>query len=73
MIQYKKPQIIEKPKRLKPCPFCGSQDVKTTFTEESGTWDTQCQGCGAMPYVRRQKDDVEALWNRRTNDEVRGD
>lgn len=58
---------------LKPCPFCGGE-AKAFFCEESGTYDVQCQQCGALPFLGRKRgsgrfksmDDVIAAWNRRT-------
>ena len=57
---------------LRPCPFCGGE-AKAFFCEESGTYDVQCQQCGALPFLGRKKgpgrfksmDDVIAAWNRR--------
>lgn len=57
---------------LKPCPFCGGE-ARAFFCEESGTYDVQCQQCGALPFLGRRRgsgrfksmDDVIAAWNRR--------
>ncbi len=56
---------------LKPCPFCGGE-AKAFYCEESGTYDVQCQSCGAVPYIGnrrsgslRSMEDVVAAWNRR--------
>ena len=57
---------------LKPCPFCGGE-AKAFFCEKSGTYDVQCQQCGALPFLGRKRgpsrfksmDDVIAAWNRR--------
>lgn len=57
---------------LKPCPLCGGE-AKAFFCEESGTYDIQCQQCGALPFLGRKRgsdcfksmDDVIAAWNRR--------
>lgn len=59
-------------KELRPCPFCGGE-AKAFFCEESGTYDVQCQQCGALPFLGRKRgsgrfksmDDVIAAWNRR--------
>ena len=58
--------------KLKTCPFCGGE-AKAFFCEESGTYDVQCQQCGALPFLGRKRgsgrfksmDDVIAAWNRR--------
>ena len=57
---------------LKPCPFCGGQ-AKAFYCEESGTFDVQCQACGAIPYIGYRRsgmspDKVIEAWNRRAND-----
>ena len=57
---------------LKPCPFCGGE-AKAFFCDKSGTYDVQCQQCGALPFIghrrgcdgMRSMDDVVAAWNRR--------
>lgn len=55
---------------LKPCPFCGGE-AKAFYCEESGTFDVQCQQCGAIPFIgsrtseRRTMADVIAAWNAR--------
>ena len=58
---------------LKPCPFCGGE-AKAFYCEESGTFDVQCQVCGAIPYIGYRRsgmspDEVIEAWNRRANDE----
>lgn len=55
---------------LKPCPFCGGE-AKAFYCEESGTFDVQCQQCGAIPFIgsrtseKKTMDDVIAAWNAR--------
>lgn len=55
---------------LKPCPFCGGE-AKTFYCEESGTFDVQCQQCGAIPFIgsrtseKKTMADVIAAWNAR--------
>ena len=31
---------------LKPCPFCGGE-ARAFYSEEGGTFDVRCPGCGA--------------------------
>ena len=65
------PHEAQRP-RLEPCPFCGGE-AKAFFCEESGTYDVQCQQCGALPFLGKRRgpgcfksmDDVIAAWNRR--------
>ena len=55
---------------LKPCPFCGGE-ARAFRCEESGTFDVQCQQCGAIPFIgsrtseRKTIADVIAAWNAR--------
>lgn len=55
---------------LKPCPFCGGE-ARAFRCEESGTFDVQCQQCGAIPFIgsrtseKKTMDDVIAAWNAR--------
>lgn len=55
---------------LKPCPFCGGE-ARAFRCEESGTFDVQCQQCGAIPFIgsrtseRKTMADVIAAWNAR--------
>lgn len=56
---------------LKPCPFCGGE-ARAFYSEEGGTFDVQCQQCGAIPFIGsrtseiRTLDGVIAAWNART-------
>lgn len=64
--------LAKTPEDLLPCPHCGGE-AKAFFCEESGTYDVQCQQCGALPFLGRKRgsghfksmDDVIAAWNRR--------
>ena len=59
---------------LLPCPFCGGE-AKIFSSEEGGTWDVQCQSCGALPFLVSPRearsrgiepmDYLVAAWNRR--------
>ncbi len=55
---------------LKPCPFCGGE-ARAFRCEESGTFDVQCQQCGAIPFIgsrtseKKTMADVIAAWNAR--------
>lgn len=56
---------------LRPCPFCGGE-AKAFYDEAGGTFDVQCQKCGALPYLGSRSnrsmhtlDDVISAWNRR--------
>lgn len=46
---------------LKPCPFCGSDDMNVTVTDIfHAVW---CRDCGAL--VDNDEEDVAKLWNTR--------
>ena len=55
---------------LKRCPFCGGE-ARAFRCEESGTFDVQCQQCGAIPFIgsrtseKKTMADVIAAWNAR--------
>lgn len=55
---------------LKRCPHCGGE-AKAFYCEESGTFDVQCQQCGAIPFIgsrtseKKTMADVIAAWNAR--------
>lgn len=57
---------------LKPCPFCGSENVRTGFAiYDYNCWGVICNDCGAHIEVQDWKgvEDTEenaiAAWNRR--------
>lgn len=65
---------------LKPCPFCGSNDIEP-MTVYDGPPDfivSVCKGCGARgpeapdgkTYIH-EPDDAVAAWNRRAGEEAR--
>lgn len=51
--------------KLKPCPFCGSNDVTVEETYASGY--VRCRSCGAEGGFRYSHDEAAAAWNRRTD------
>lgn len=55
---------------LKPCPFCGSDDVYVPMTDSRIDWYfVWCPGCCfAGPGRTKGQDAIEA-WNRRAKDE----
>lgn len=54
--------------RLKPCPFCGSKDVKQAITYLKPVSEIFCNECGVE--VRCVYDEIRTVWNRR-NEEVK--
>lgn len=60
---------------LKPCPLCGSMEIKQRLYDpydgyqgDCGRWKTRCASCGAE-IERRRKDDSTEAWNNRTESE----
>ena len=51
--------------KLKPCPFCGSNDV--TVNDAYMHSYARCRVCGAEGGLRDSHDEAAASWNRRTN------
>lgn len=54
--------------KLKPCPFCGSDDVVLDETYTSGY--VRCRVCGAEGGLRYSHDEAAAAWNSRTDAKV---
>ncbi len=61
--------------KLKPCPFCGSEDIiedavdgfwlsETEFLDETECW-VICDGCGAKTYEFHTMQEAVDAWNRR--------
>jgi Lar family restriction alleviation protein len=61
--------------KLKPCPFCGNEDI--TITEIDELYQTVCsvirKGCGAASGYQYSRDKAINAWNRRTNNESKTD
>ena len=51
--------------KLKPCPFCGSNDV--TVNEVYPSSYARCRVCGAEGGLRSSHDEAAAAWNSRTD------
>lgn len=52
--------------RLKPCPFCGSKDVKQAITYLKPVSEIFCNECGVE--VRCVYDEIRTAWNRRSEE-----
>lgn len=53
-------------KKLKPCPFCGSNKVEVRTDDEEISWYIFCNGCGAMDGYAISEDEMVKAWNWRT-------
>lgn len=51
---------------LKPCPFCGCEDVSGTQHRSPDNYEVICMGCFARVKRTAKRKAVEA-WNRRVN------
>lgn len=53
---------------LKPCPFCGSNFIRTARVGNNGEYASWCDNCFAEgPWTFRKRDATEA-WNRRAEE-----
>lgn len=57
---------------LKPCPFCGGNDLRLVKTLSTGRYIMDCRGCRKQVYFdsvecMSRKNVIEA-WNRRADD-----
>jgi Lar family restriction alleviation protein len=54
--------------KLKPCPFCGSEDVSLSVGK-NGIGESlryvECVGCGAMADMKRTIEEAIGAWNKR--------
>lgn len=58
--------------QLKPCPFCGSKDIGTSYHlpmfGEDMLYFVVCNDCGAMSYHSRVEKRAIEAWNRRVHE-----
>ena len=55
--------------KLKPCPFCGSNDVRITFRRGEEGWFGQCQDCFSCGAWSEDRETAGTKWNRRVPNE----
>lgn len=58
---------------LKPCPFCGGEDVSSFFHADRGmgeSWHVEClaESCGVGTCHHETNAEAIAAWNRRVGD-----
>ena len=63
--------MARKPKRvnyegLKPCPFCGSDQV--TMWDNPGSYSVQCDYCSATMHIGEPLERAAKNWNRRAGE-----
>jgi len=52
---------------LKPCPFCGSSNVR--FYERRGAYQAACMDCEARAQYAYSRKEAVSNWNRRAGNE----
>ncbi len=61
---------------LKPCPFCGQEDLTVEVTKNNECW-IECPNCGVETPLYESTKQAVAAWNRRvsnsTNNVLEGD
>ena len=51
---------------LKPCPFCGSENIDlASYAKKNDMWFVQCDGCFATFPMFDTKTEAMQSWNRR--------
>lgn len=52
--------------KLKPCPFCGSEDIDCqNYCRGGNVWFVQCRECGATFPDFDSKEEAVGVWNKR--------
>lgn len=72
----KSEQGVAPEQELKPCPFCGGNDVKVELEEPdnpSGFWWVHCPHCSAAIDVLYRKEEAIERWNTRSTPPASGD
>lgn len=58
---------------LKPCPFCGSNDVELKKKKILCEWYVRCNTCGVRTENEDRASYARMTWNRRATDTERSD
>jgi Lar family restriction alleviation protein len=69
-------EITEEKIELKPCPFCGGEDIKLVEFSSSGKafWGVECKGACNLDFgMEETKKGVADLWNRRLDEQKTAD
>lgn len=64
--RYKKERVVD---TLKPCPFCGGDNVEIRTDDNGISWYIFCNDCGLIAGYSMTKVDLAKIWNRRAKDE----
>lgn len=55
--------------QLKPCPFCGSKNLRQHSQFPVQVWSVKCRDCGGKMTCAGSQEQVISAWNRRVCDE----
>ena len=53
---------------LKPCPFCGSRNIRQHSQYPMQIWSVKCRDCGGKMQRAGSQEQAIAAWNRRTHE-----
>ncbi len=53
-------------KQLKPCPFCGGENIKLELEDEYDVWRVMCWRCNATIQIEGKEKAIKK-WNRRVD------
>ena len=59
------------PTAIRPCPFCGSNDIITTCVD-GPEWNVMCRKCCSSSHWDQTEDGAIAAWNRRAPKQAEG-
>jgi Lar family restriction alleviation protein len=54
--------------KMKPCPFCGSKELRLWYNRTFGGYSVYCWMCGSQGREDLDKEVAIAAWNRRNGD-----
>ena len=57
--------MMDDKEKLKPCPFCGNQEIMLVA---NGMWACWCTKCFASSGYAISKEDAVKMWNRRVEE-----
>lgn len=60
------------PTAIRPCPFCGSNDIITTCAD-GPEWNVMCRKCCSSSHWDQTEDGAIAAWNRRAPKQAEGE
>jgi Lar family restriction alleviation protein len=64
-LSYKNKKKGEQAMMLKPCPFCGSDELMLSSDLGETQWMIRCSHCNVRTSCFSDKNDAAEIWNRR--------